>query len=285
MLLQITDHYLKLFVGLEPDLRTKDWFLVNNLGFTFFISVFYVVGSILGQKIMKSFKPFELRTPIMIYNTLMIAVNGLVFYMTAAGGWFTHYKFLCQPLGSIDDPNSYMMAKASHILFLSKFMELLDTVFFILRKRERQISFLHVYHHHTVILMFWSSTRYLPDGHCSLMAHINSFIHVIMYTYYLLSGFGPKMQKYLWWKKHLTQMQLSQFVIVILHDLWLLSSATCDYPHAMSYVATANLVFLIVLFTNFYVKNYREKSVNKQTIETEDDMWEPCLSSQSVKQD
>lgn len=39
-------------------------------------------------------------------------------------------------------------------------------------------------------------------------ASINAFIHVIMYFYYGLSALGPAYQKYLWWKKYLTQLQL-----------------------------------------------------------------------------
>ena len=39
-------------------------------------------------------------------------------------------------------------------------------------------------------------------------ARVNSFIHVLMYTYYGLSALGPHMQKYLWWKRYLTVMQL-----------------------------------------------------------------------------
>jgi len=39
-------------------------------------------------------------------------------------------------------------------------------------------------------------------------ALINSFVHVLMYTYYGLSALGPHMQKYLWWKKYLTRIQL-----------------------------------------------------------------------------
>ena len=37
---------------------------------------------------------------------------------------------------------------------------------------------------------------------------INSFIHVIMYGYYGLSACGPRIQKYLWWKRYLTQAQI-----------------------------------------------------------------------------
>lgn len=37
-------------------------------------------------------------------------------------------------------------------------------------------------------------------GHGTLLGLINSFIHVIMYAYYLLAAMGPQYQKYLWWK-------------------------------------------------------------------------------------
>jgi hypothetical protein len=29
-----------------------------------------------------------------------------------------------------------------------------------------------------------------------------------MYSYYLLTALGPNVQKYLWWKKHITRMQM-----------------------------------------------------------------------------
>lgn len=37
---------------------------------------------------------------------------------------------------------------------------------------------------------------------------INSLVHVLMYSYYGLTALGPAVQKYLWWKKHLTLIQL-----------------------------------------------------------------------------
>lgn len=44
-------------------------------------------------------------------------------------------------------------------------------------------------------------------GHGTLLGLINSFIHVVMYAYYMLSAI-PSMQKYLWWKRYLTIMQI-----------------------------------------------------------------------------
>ena len=37
---------------------------------------------------------------------------------------------------------------------------------------------------------------------------INSFIHIIMYGYYGLSACGQSIQKYLWWKRYITQAQM-----------------------------------------------------------------------------
>jgi len=39
-------------------------------------------------------------------------------------------------------------------------------VFFILRKKNNQVSFLHVYHHATMILNWWMAAKYLPVGQC-----------------------------------------------------------------------------------------------------------------------
>lgn len=39
-------------------------------------------------------------------------------------------------------------------------------------------------------------------------ALLNCVVHVIMYLYYGLTALGPKYQKYLWWKKYLTTIQL-----------------------------------------------------------------------------
>ena len=111
------------------------------------------------------------------------------------------------------------MARGVYMYFLCKIIELLDTVFFVLRKKQRQISFLHLYHHAMMPICAWIGVRFVPGGHGTLLGVINAFIHIIMYAYYMLSAFGPHMQKYLWWKKHLTSLQLVQFTIILYHNL------------------------------------------------------------------
>lgn len=58
------------------------------------------------------------------------------------------------------------------------------------------------------LLTFDTSDRNVTLSTAFFGANINSFIHVVMYSYYGLAAFGPHMQKYLWWKKYLTIMQM-----------------------------------------------------------------------------
>lgn len=46
--------------------------------------------------------------------------------------------------------------------------------------------------------------KFTAGGHSSFFGFVNTFVHIIMYTYYMLAAMGPHMQKYLWWKKYLT---------------------------------------------------------------------------------
>ena len=59
-------------------------------------------------------------------------------------------------------------------------------------------------------------------------AMVNAFIHVIMYTYYGMAALGPQFQKYLWWKKYLTRLQL-----VSLQSQWVDTDLLLK-PHVMT---------------------------------------------------
>lgn len=48
----------------------------------------------------------------------------------------------------------------------------------------------------------------------SFHAMVNAMVHVIMYTYYGLSAAGPRFQKFLWWKKYMTAIQLVSLLYI-----------------------------------------------------------------------
>lgn len=86
---------------------------------------------------------------------------------------------------------------------------------------------------------------------------VNAMVHVIMYTYYGLAAAGPRFQKYLWWKKYMTAIQLVSvlyitfiFIFKMCVDIRKYSSKECSVgwrdAHLLfySFYTTAGLQFL-----------------------------------------
>lgn len=57
-------------------------------------------------------------------------------------------------------------------------------------------------------LMYKCTFYFFAGGHGTFSNLVNNMVHVVMYCYYMISAMGPQYQKYLWWKKHLTSLQL-----------------------------------------------------------------------------
>lgn len=106
----------------------------------------------------------------------------------------------------------------TYFYFGAKLTELLDTVFFVLRKKENQISFLHLYHHSVMVIGTWAMLKYWPSHSLIFIGFLNSLVHVFMYTYYGLAALGPNVAKYLTWKKYMTKFQLVSKIVFISID-------------------------------------------------------------------
>ncbi len=60
----------------------------------------------------------------------------------------------------------FQIAAALWWYYMSKLIEFLDTIFFVLRKKNNQISFLHVYHHATMFPIWWTGIKWVAGGMC-----------------------------------------------------------------------------------------------------------------------
>ena len=87
------------------------------------------------------------------------------------------------------------------------------------------MSLLHVVHHGIMPLSVWPGLRFMPGGHASFFGLLNTFVHIFMYAYYMLSAMGPKYQKYVWWKQHMTTLQMVQFVGIMVHAFQLVKKS------------------------------------------------------------
>lgn len=56
------------------------------------------------------------------------------------------------------------LASAFWWFYISKILEFTDTIFFILRKKWSQLTFLHVYHHSSMFVICWIVIKWIPTG-------------------------------------------------------------------------------------------------------------------------
>lgn len=165
--------------------------------------------------------------------------------------------------GNEYDPTQIGLARIVHVFYLSKIYEFVDTFIMLVKGNLRQVSFLHVYHHVTVSMIMWLITYAAPGGDAYYSVVLNSFVHVVMYTYYgLSSAIGPVpsvRKRWLWWGSYLTRFQMAQFVSMMLHSCYLLATGT--YVAFIAKVQLGYMVTLLALFANFYVRKHCARKV------------------------
>lgn len=239
----------------RPDKRVADWLLMGSYWPTWGLLATYLLIVYYGPKVMRDREAFEFRYTLFFYNMILVVMNFHIFYQITSSMWRLKYNLSCQPVDYSDNPDELRIAHAIWWYYFSKCVEFFDTLFFILRKKDNQITFLHVYHHATMFPIWYIGVKLVPGGQSAFGAMINSFVHVIMYAYYAISALGPSYQKYLWWKKYLTRLQLVQFVAAMVHAGQSLYFG-CDFPKWMNWALILYGGSILLLFLNFYFQAY-----------------------------
>jgi len=49
---------------------------------------------------------------------------------------------------------------------------MIDTLFFVVRKKNNQVSFLHVYHHASMFSLGWIGVKWVAGGQCKYLLSI-----------------------------------------------------------------------------------------------------------------
>lgn len=75
------------------------------------------------------------------------------------------YYWTCQPATTDGSYYGLIEFKNVYYYYLIKVLDLADTIFFILRKKGSQVTFLHVYHHVAVLFGSFITLNWFP-GKC-----------------------------------------------------------------------------------------------------------------------
>lgn len=127
---------------------------------------------------------------------------------------------------------------------------LIPQVFIVLKKNNRQLTFLHCYHHAGMIVFGYIGAKWVPGGPPIMLCLCNTWVHAVMYLYYLLNTFYPKLKNSSW-KKYITQIQLLQFAYLTIHFFNCLMS-DCGFPRMLLVLCVAQGFGFFFMFAQFY---------------------------------
>eukprot|EP00565_Helicotheca_tamesis_P002512 CAMPEP_0185724372 /NCGR_PEP_ID=MMETSP1171-20130828/871_1 /TAXON_ID=374046 /ORGANISM="Helicotheca tamensis, Strain CCMP826" /LENGTH=336 /DNA_ID=CAMNT_0028392207 /DNA_START=253 /DNA_END=1263 /DNA_ORIENTATION=- len=231
-----------------------------------FLTVLYLVSLPLLNKFTEKFlsKYFDVKAllfeSMVLYNVAQVILNGWMVYRFLDSLVNHNHPFV----GDIATTNTGT-CYAVWVHYCDKYLEFFDTYFMVLRGKLDQVSFLHVYHHTTIAWAWWAGFKYYPGGDAYFGALLNSWIHVMMYSYYALSLLKIKCP----WKRYLTQAQLLQFASVIVYSYFSMTGWPVEqrtrYHYLAIFIQIWEMASLFALFSIFYRKSYgKKKSGNKQ---------------------
>lgn len=182
--METAQYYLFDFWEIEGDPRIAKYSFFRGGPWTAWSIIAFYVYFVkkLGPALMKNREPMNLRGLILCYNLSMILINAYFFYEIVV-----NYRFGIEmdmfnferPKTTDNSPKKLHVIWLSYAFLLSKFLDLAETVFFVLRKKHNQISNLHVYHHSVVPLLVHMFAKISPTGGPGCMfPFLNCFIHI-----------------------------------------------------------------------------------------------------------
>ncbi|XP_016968196.1 elongation of very long chain fatty acids protein 7 [Drosophila biarmipes] len=195
-----------------PAVYKDPWYMITVLS----LYLYFVTKA--GPQFMESRKPLKLKQIILAHNVIQVVS---CIYVIREVLYLTHNEILyfwkCTDNGSTPERVQRYYSLAFFIFWL-KMSELLETVIFVLRKKQNQVSKLHVFHHISTVTLAYLLINVNQNGTAAYFcAFLNSIVHVIMYSYYFVAAVAdkPLIEALTPVKKSITVTQMGQFVLIL----------------------------------------------------------------------
>ncbi|CAG9535289.1 unnamed protein product [Cercopithifilaria johnstoni] len=232
----------------------------KNWSQTISVSICYFFIIKLIQHFMKHRSAFKLRWPLFIWNLSLALFN--IFGFIRFSEEVIHsvpyegiYRSLCYSV----NPTG-VAAYWSYLFFLSKIVELGDTLFIVLRKKP--LFFLHYYHHASVLIYTaHSGAENTGSGKAFIVA--NFLVHSVMYTYFAVASYGIRPPKIV--SMALTMLQTVQMfagISVLAYVYHIKTGTNLPCQQSMQNLLFGALLYVTfaVLFIQYFISNYFPKS-------------------------
>jgi elongation of very long chain fatty acids protein 4 len=187
-----------------------------------------------------------------VHNSFLVALSAYMCFEVVRQALLNNFGVWLNPVDN--SKAGWPLAKVLWIFYVSKIVEFNDTILMLLGHNFRQVSFLHVYHHLTIFPIWWLVTFMAPGGDSYWSAALNSYVHVIMYGYYLCTTLSlPFPFKYL-----ITKFQMLQFFSNFWQAVVDLYFGINGYPMLLCWILLFYMISLLALFYNFLVTSQRQ---------------------------
>ncbi|XP_067205603.1 very long chain fatty acid elongase AAEL008004-like [Linepithema humile] len=263
LLQHLVNNYTEVLQNLKDPLMDT-WPLMGSSYPILYIIVTYLIFAIkFGPKMMEQRPAFDLKTAMIFYNGFQVVLSIWLTFLLLDLNIRLFSFHGCNDVYRLSlSQRRYIpiaMSRCGWWYFFAKITELLDTVFMVLRKKQNQLTFLHIYHHTATVFISWCFLKLLPGEQGPVIAFLNTVVHIIMYSYYFIAALGSKYKKYIWWKKYMTYIQLTHFGMLCFYLIATLA-LDCRMPKALTYFFLIVFVIFIYLFSNFFQKTYKTKT-------------------------
>lgn len=218
------------------------------------VVLLYGTFILFGTRIMSGKDACNLSATKRIYNLVQISLCGAIFWRLLPYFVSSEYSY------GIGLEPSQIIEFWVFVYYCSKILDLGDTVFMVLEKKSRQLTFLHVWHHASIIPLFaYYLSAGLGAGSVSTLPLLNSGIHVLMYSHYLFVTLAPNIRP--WWKPILTLLQICQHICLMVYMILNMRYGRREeFSPQVFMIGMLWGLSILALFGNFYVQQYLSSS-------------------------
>jgi hypothetical protein len=144
------------------------------------------------------------------------------------------------------------------VYYCCKLLDFGDTLFMVLGKKQKQLSFLHVWHHGSIVPLFsFYLSSGIAGGSICTLPLLNSLVHVLMYSHYLITS--VRKFKNMWWKPLITSSQMGHHAVLMVYMVLNVIYGSPGITFAVAAVGLLWGVSILGLFGKFYHDEYVQK--------------------------